>query len=287
MDLGRYGIWSAGLRLAEEGAAADAAAELDELGFGTVWLPARGEDVFVRAATLLRATKQLKVATGIVSIWTATPKQVSAEHKALSASFPGRFVLGLGVSHGPIVDKEEEGRYQKPLTKMQEYLDDLDAIESVPKDERILAANHPRMLGVAAERSLGSHTYLVPPEHTREARGLLGTGPVLAPEQGVVFLSDPAKARAAAREHLNSPYMTLPNYTRNWIKYGLSEDDLRDGGSDGLVDEIVAWGGVDQAVARVRAHQEAGADHVCIQVLNGDRTKLFRDEWRRLADALR
>jgi probable F420-dependent oxidoreductase len=288
MDLGRYGLWSAGLRMADEAAAADAAAEVDELGYGTVWLPARGDGVFARAAALLRATKRLKVATGIVSIWTATPEEVSAESNALEQEFPGRFVLGLGVSHGPIVDREEAGRYRKPLTRMTEYLDELDRLpDGVPADRRILAANHPKMLRVAAERSLGSHTYLVPPEHTRWAREQLGQGPILAPEQGVVLIEDPEQARAAARDHLTNPYIGLPNYTKNWLAFaGADEDDLRDGGTDRLVDAIVAWGGIDRVVERIRAHHEAGADHVCIQVLNGDRTRLFRDEWRALAEAL-
>jgi probable F420-dependent oxidoreductase len=243
--------------------------------------------VFERAALLLRATTRLKVATGIVSIWAATPAEVAAGTKELSDEFPGRFVLGLGVSHGPIVDREEAGRYSKPFTRMVEYLDELDALpDAVPKDERIIAANHPRMLGLAAERSLGSHTYLVPPSHTREARELLGAGPILAPEQSVVLEQDPERARTIARDHLNSPYMGLPNYTRNWIKHGLGEDDLLDRGSDRLIDTVVAWGGPETIAERVGAHHEAGADHVALQVLSDDRTRLFRDEWRELAGAL-
>jgi probable F420-dependent oxidoreductase len=287
MDLGRFGIWSSGLRLGDPSEVADAAAELDELGFGTVWLPGRGSDIFERAGVILAATTRLKVATAIVSIWSATPTEVAAGHEALAQAFPGRFVLGLGISHAPIVDREEAGRYTKPFTRMGEYLDELDALpNAVPRDERLIAAIYPKMLALSAERTLGTHPYLVPPEHSREAREILGPTALLAPEQSVVLESDPERARAFARHHLNNPYMGLPNYTRNWLKYGLDESDLLDGGSDRLVDSIVAWGGIEQLVDRVGAHHAAGADHVCLQVLQEDRARIFRDEWRMLAEAL-
>jgi probable F420-dependent oxidoreductase len=283
--LGRFGIWSAGLRTADVAEAADAAAEVESLGFGTVWLPGRGDGVFERAAALLAATESLVIATGIVSIWSAPATELAAARAALEAAYPGRFLLGIGISHAPIVDRAEPGRYRKPVSTMLAYLDELDAAGMRPS-ERILAALHPRMLGVAAERAVGAHPYLVSPRHTRWARERLGTGPVLAPEQSVVLESDPVKARGIARQHLNSPYITLPNYTRSWFQHGLEEADLRDGGSDRLMDTIVAWGDVGQVVSRVRAHHEAGADHVCLQVLDGDRTRLQREAWRALAAAL-
>jgi probable F420-dependent oxidoreductase len=287
MELGRYGIWSAGLRMADASAAADAAAELEALGFGTVWLPGRGDGIFERAAALLAATERLVVATGIISIWSLTAAEMKAARQTLEVAYPGRFLLGLGVSHGPIVDRAEAGRYRKPVTKMLGYLDELDAgDDAVPVDARILAANHPRMLGVSAERALGSHPYLVPPRHTAWARELVGEGPILAPEQSVILETDPARARELGRRHLNQPYITLPNYTSNWLKQGLTEDDLLNGGSDRLVDAIVGWGSPEQVAARVGEHLDAGADHVCLQVLQDDRTALRLEEWRQLAAVL-
>jgi probable F420-dependent oxidoreductase len=287
VDLGPYGIWSAGLREGELGAATDAAAELEELGFGTVWIPGRGDDVFERAAALLGATTHLVVATGIVSVWNTPPEEAAAAHAWLTDAFPHRFLLGLGISHGPLVDRDDPGRYRKPLTKMRAYLDALDdGADAVPAGERIVAALHPKMLALAAERTLGTHPYLVPPAHTQVARGILGTGPVLAPEQSVILETDATRARELARQHL-ATYMGLPNYTKNWLHHGLGESDLAGGGSDRLVDSIVAWGTAEHAAERVRTHRGAGADHVCLQVVGGDRTALYRDEWRALAAALR
>jgi probable F420-dependent oxidoreductase len=284
MELGPYGIWSAGLREGELGAAADAAAELEELGFGAAWIPGRGDDIFERAGALLGATSRLVVATGI--IWNTTPEEVAAAHAWLTDAFPGRFLLGLGISHGPLVDRDDPGRYRKPLTKMREYLDALDGrADAVPKDDRIIAALHPKMLALARERSLGTHPYLVPPAHTEQARAILGSGPILAPEQSVILDADAERARSLARQHLTT-YLGLPNYTKNWLYHGLDESDLLDGGSDRLVDSIVAWGTVEQAAERVRSHQKAGADHVCLQLVGGERTQLYRDEWRALAAAL-
>ena len=286
MNLGPYGIWSAGLRLGEIGAAADAAAELEELGFGVAWIPGRGDDIFERAGALLGATTSLIVATGIVSVWSTTPEEATAAHAWLTDAYPGRFLLGLGISHGPLVDRDDPGRYRKPLTKMREYLDALDGrADAVPKDERIIAALHSKMLALAGDRSLGTHPYLVPPAHTEVARNILGTGPVIAPEQSVVLDTDAERARSLAREHLET-YMGLPNYTTNWLHHGLDERDLLDGGSDRLVDSIVAWGTVEQAAERVQAHRAAGADHVCLQVVGTERAKLYREEWRALAAAL-
>jgi probable F420-dependent oxidoreductase len=210
------------------------------------------------------------------------PEMLAAQRAELSDSSEGRFLLGLGVSHAPLVG---EDRYEKPLAKMRAFLDSLDVAAPVVLPEtRVLAALGPRMLELARDRALGAHPYLVTPEHTRRAREILGVEKFLAPEQGVVLEADPDRARAIAREHL-SVYLGLPNYTNNLRRLGFSDEDLSDGGSDRLVDEVVAWGSVDEIRERIDAHREAGADQVVIQVLT-DRDELPRAEWRELAPAL-
>ena len=213
------------------------------------------------------------------------PSDVAAGHATLARDYPDRFLLGLGVSHAPAVERSEQV-YEHPLAKMQGYLDALDAAEPpVPAAERMLAALGPRMLALAGDRTAGAHPYLVGPEHTAFARETLGTGPLLAPEQKVVLDTDPTRARAVARQHL-ARYLELPNYTNNLLRTGYGDDDLADGGSDRLVDGIVAWGDLSAIDARVREHRDAGADHVCLQVLLEDPSALPRDEWRALAEAL-
>ncbi len=282
IDVGPVGIWSAGLRSAEVGAACDAAAELESHGFGALWLPGRDEGAFERVAALLQATERIVVATGIVSVWQFAAPDAASAHARLTAAHPGRFLLGLGVSHSPFV----EG-YEKPLETMVSYLDRLDAApQPVPREERVLAALAPRMLRVAAERTCGTHPYLVAPEHTALARSIVGEGPLVAPEQAVALERDAGRAREIARAHLTRPYIKLPNYRRNWERQGFSEADMEGSGSDGLVDGLVAWGGEEAIVERIRQHHEAGADHVCIQVLTGDDNPLPRDEWRVLAAAV-
>ena len=208
----------------------------------------------------------------------------------LSEAFPGRFLLGLGVSHQPMVDFVRGHHYDKPLTKMREYLEAMDrAIYMAPRPDeeprRVLAALGPKMLELAAAKALGAHPYFVPVEHTAFAREVLGEGPMLCPEQAVVLSTDPDEARAAARQHM-ATYLTLPNYTNNLRRFGWGDDDLADGGSDALVDAIVAWGDEDAIVARVRAHLDAGADHVCVQVLGENAAALPMAQWRALAPAL-
>jgi probable F420-dependent oxidoreductase len=282
MELGRIGIWNwlGGDR--EE--VREAAAELDELGYGTLWFPNRPTS-FELARDLLDATRRMVVATGIVSIWDHPPDEAAAAHHALREAYPNRFLLGLGVSHAHLVDRDEPGRYSRPLTRMREYLDALDSAPTpVPVEERILAALGPRMLELARDRSAGAHPYLVPAEHTRLARGVLGAGKVLAPEQAVVLETDPVRARALGRQHLHI-YLMAPNYTNNWLRLGFTPDDFEDGGSDRLVDTMVAWGDEDAIRERIADHYEAGADHVCIQVIT-DSGQLPREEWRILAGAL-
>lgn len=282
MDLGKVGIWSWSIR--EEGAE-DAVAELEQLGYGTVWFP-NSPAAFERARALLEATRRVVVATGIVSIWTHPPEAAAAAHHELVREHPGRFVLGLGVSHAHLVNAEQPGRYRQPLARMREYLDALDAAEHpVPREERVLAALGPRMLELSRDRTAGAHPYLVTVQHTREARELLGPDAVLAPEQAVVLETDPDRARALGRQHL-SRYLLAPNYTNSWLRLGFTPGDLENGGSDQLVDGLVAWGDAGAIRERVAQHHEAGADHVCLQVITADPASLPREEWRTLAGAL-
>jgi probable F420-dependent oxidoreductase len=284
MQLGRIGIWS-GQFWGERTEVVDAAAELEELGYGTLWFPNR-PSAFELARHLLDATRRAVIATGIVSIWTHVAADAAEAHHALTEAHPNRFMLGLGVSHPHLVDREEPGRYSRPLAKMRQYLDELDAAPTpVPTSERVLAALGPRMLALARDRSAGAHPYLVTADHTRRAREVLGAERLLAVEQAVVLEPDPAQARAIAREHL-SRYLTAPNYVNNWFRLGFTPDDVADGGSDRLVDALVAWGGLDIILERIAQHHKAGADHVCIQVITATPQALPRDEWRTLAAVL-
>jgi len=287
MDLGRIGIWSRELRYhPDPGVTAEAAAELEELGYTALWIPGgAGGDVLGASRHLLENTRSVPVAPGILNVWMHDAQEVAAEHARLTADFPERFLLGLGISHAPSVDREEPGRYRKPLTKMRSYLDELDAADPpVPPQERILAALRPKMLALSAERSLGAHPYFVPSDHTAVARETLGDGPVLAPEQAVVLESDPERARARARAHTER-YLRLPNYTGNLERFGLEAADFEGAGSDRLVDAVVAWGDEAAIQARVQEHLDAGADHVCLQVVGVPEGELPREEWRRLAAA--
>jgi probable F420-dependent oxidoreductase len=237
------------------------------------------------ARRLLDATRRPVVATGILNVWMHEAGDVATGHAELTAAHPGRFLLGLGVSHAPAVERSNQ-QYRKPFSKMVESLDALDAATPpVPRTEEMLAALGPRMLGLAAQRTLGAHPYFVPPEHTAVARAALGAGPLLATEQMVVLDDSPTSARAIAREHA-SRYLVLPNYTNNLRKLGFDDDDFAGTGSDRLIDAIVAWGDGDSIVRRVRAHHDAGADHVCVQVLLADPAAFPRDQWRALASAL-
>jgi probable F420-dependent oxidoreductase len=274
------GIWSPQLREGDAHEVAEAAAELEQLGFGAIWVPGREhDDLEERLHLLLSSTKRITVATGIVSIWTHQAAATAAVHARLTAEFHGRFLLGLGVSHAPAVG----GRYQKPLTEMARYLDALDAADPpVPRTERVLAALAPRMLGLARERALGSHPYLVTPNHTRIAREALGPDALLAPEQTVVLEQDADTARAVARQWL-SRYLQLPNYADNWMRIGFDRAEIAGGGSDRLVDELVAWGDVDAIRRKIDDQRAAGADHVALQVVTSDPAQLPREQWRRLA----
>jgi probable F420-dependent oxidoreductase len=276
VELGPVGIWNRVVPDALD-AAVEAAAELERLGCGALWFP-ESPASFDIARALLEGTSRMVVATGIVSIWKHPPEETAAAHQALSGAYPGRFLLGLGVSHHFLA----EGQYRQPLRKMREYLDTLDAHDQpVPVTERVLAALGPRMLELACERTAGAHPYLVTPEHTRFAREVLGPGRLLAPEQPVVLETDPDRARALAREHL-AIYLLAPNYTNNWRRLGFTDEDLAGGGSDRLIDALVAWGDPGTIRERVAQHHEAGADHVCVQIVTGQ-PGLPVEQWRALA----
>jgi probable F420-dependent oxidoreductase len=291
MKLGTLGVWSGELRfLRDRGAANDAVAELEQLGYGTLWLPGgtgSGAPVFEVLDGVLGATNTVVVASAIISIWVVSASDAAAGQLRLRADHPDRFLLGLGVSHLRFLDDEARALSARPLTAMVRYLDDLDAaLGEDLRRERILASLGPRMLDLSRERSLGAHPYNVTPEHTAAAREILGSGPILAPEQAVVLETDATRAREIAREHL-SVYLELPNYVNNLKRSAaFTDEDFAAGGSDRLVDGLYAWGDEGAIAARVAEHREAGADHVSVQVLSGRRGELPLPEWRRLADAL-
>ena len=291
LDIGRFGIWTFQLDLVPAGRAQEVAAEIEGLGFGALWVPeAVGREAFTSSALLLAGTSTMTVATGIASIWARDPMAAAAAHKTLTEAYPGRFLLGLGVSHQPMVDHVRGHRYERPYSAMVDYLDRMDAsvfmaAEPQVAPRRVLAALGPKMLALAADRADGAHPYFVPPEHTAMAREALGDGPLLAVEQAVVLETDPSRARDIARTHTGI-YTGLPNYANNLARFGLGDEDTAGAGSDRLVDAIVAWGTLDDVVARIRAHHEAGADHVCIQVVTEDAATPAVAEWQRLAEAL-
>jgi probable F420-dependent oxidoreductase len=278
------------LRFGDAAERVEAAAELEALGYRALWVPGGvGGDVFGDCRTLLDATSHVTVATGILNLWMHEPADVATGHAALRADHPGRFLLGIGSSHSRLVDAQEPGRYTRPVATTRRYLDDLDRAEPpVPVAERVLAALGPRMLELARDRTRGSHPYLATPDHTRFAREVLGTGPLLLPEQPVVLETDPARARELGRAHFTI-YLQLPNYTNNLLRVGFTDADFADGGSDRLIDGVVAWGDEAAIARRVRAHFDAGADHVCIQVVTGSPGGVAafpREQWRALAPAL-
>lgn len=282
--LGRIGIWSMELRQGDPGEINDAAGELDDLGYGALWIPGgMGGDLLKDVSRLLSATKTATVATGILNIWMHDPHDVANWWRELSEDHRARFLLGLGVSHGATVGDA----YRKPLSAMKDYLTKLSG-EGLSADGICLAALGPKMLELARDRTAGAHPYLVTPEHTAIAREALGVGPLLAPEQGVVLETDPARARDIARPYVKG-YGQLANYANSWRRLGFSEADIADT-SDRLVDALFAWGDADRVAERVNAHFAAGADHVCLQVV-GPRPGIadigaLRPAWRTLAQAL-
>jgi len=291
MGLGPIGIWTAQFDYQPAPRVREAVAELEQLGFGAIWFPESvGRESLTHAALLLGSSNRIFVATGIANIYARDPVTAGAGQKTLAEAYPGRFVLGLGVSHIPLVEQLRGHSYGKPLATMRAYLDGMDrapyrAVSPSVSPTRVLAALGPKMLQLAAERADGAHSYFVPPEHTVRAREILGSDRLLAVEQAVVLETDRVKAREIARGH-TARYLALPNYVNNLRSLGFADTDLADAGSDRLVDAIVAWGDMTTVVNRVRAHQSAGASHVCVQVLLPEPEALPMSQWREVASAL-
>jgi probable F420-dependent oxidoreductase len=291
MDLGRVGIWTFNLDMWAAPEAREAVREIEELGYAAVWLPETvTREAVANSSLLLSATDSLVVATGIASIWARPAQTAAAAHKTISEAYPGRFVFGLGVSHQPMVEGMLKQSYDKPYSTMAAYLEAMaGAFVAMPDPAeppvKVIGALGPRMLRLAAEQADGAHPYNATPEHTAQAREILGPDALLCPEQAVVLDTDPETARAAARRHL-AVYLGLPNYFQNWFRLGFTEADLADGGSDRLIDAIVIWGDEDAVAAGLRAHLDAGADHVCAQIVMPHMSDDPRPVWRTLAPAL-
>lgn len=291
--VGRIGIWASVLQAPDRGQRGEideAAAELDEFGYGALWVG--GSPSLDRVEPLLAATSRVTVGTSILSIWQHTAADVAARTAELNDTHGGRFVLGLGVSHDEIKGGIDHPLVNRPYSAMVAYLDELDAVpRPVPAGQRALAALGPRMLELARDRALGALPYLVTPEHTAEARALLGPDPLLAPELKVILTEgkgapDLETARAVGRDYLTR-YLGLVNYRKNWLRLGFTEDDFRDGGSDRLLDSVFALGDRDTVRARTEEFFAAGADHVALQVVTGNTAvDVPRNEWRALAEAL-
>jgi probable F420-dependent oxidoreductase len=276
MDIGRIGIWTSYRPFGVEHAG-EAAGLAEQLGYGAWWVG--GSPHVADTGPILESTSTLVVATGILNVWSNDPAETAAADAALRAEFPGRFMLGIGIGH-----PEATSDYRRPLHSMRAFLDGLDASPTPPPvDERCLAALGPKMLDLAGERSAGTHSYFVPVEHTRFARERLGPGKLVAPEVACVLDTDPVRAKAVARSYAKL-YLGLRNYTRNLLAFGFTDGDLANGGSDRLIDAVIPQGSAEQIAESVRAHLDAGADHVCLQPLGEQ--GIPRDSWTALAKVL-
>lgn len=282
--LGKIGIWSMELRFGDKAERLEAAAELDQLGYGALWVPGAIDDkVLTDMSELLGATKKAVICSGILNIWKYQPADVGAWWNGQPPETQPRILLGLGVSHAPLIGES----YAKPLSAMKHFLAGL-GHANIPASALCLAALRPKMLELAAEHTAGAHPYLVTPEHTAQARQLLGPNALLAPEQGVVLETDPAAARAKARTAV-SRYTQLPNYVNNLLALGFTQEEIT-ALSDRLIDALFAWGTPEQIATRVNEHLAAGADHVCLQLITGEArptaVSAAREGWRTLARAL-
>src|SRR3954453_19822606 len=271
MEIGTIGIW----RRHQDGL--DAVAEIEDLGVGAPWLG--GNPSLTQVRPFLERTTTLPVATGILNVWQHEPADVAAKHAELARAYPGRFVLGIGIGH-----PEATSRYHKPLATMRAFFDGLDAGDPpVPRERRLAAALGPKMLDLAAERSLGTHPYFTTADHTRFARERVGAGVLVAPEVAVVLETDTARAREIARKYA-ATYLRLTNYTSNLLRFGFTEEDIADGGIDRLIDTVIPNGSPDAVAEAIRAHLDAGADHVCLQPLGHGPVPL--EDYRALAEVL-
>jgi probable F420-dependent oxidoreductase len=255
-DLGRYGVWTFGTPKPEQ------AVEIEKLGYGAVWIGGSPAGDLEYVEPILERTESLRVATGIINVWTAPAEQVAEAYHRVEDAYPGRFLLGIGIGH-----PEHTEEYRKPYDVLVEYLDALDEAK-VPTSRRVLAALGPKVLKLSAQRSAGAHPYLTTPHHTGEARNLLGPTVYLAPEHKVVLARDAETSRQIGRETVDF-YLNLSNYLNNWKRLGFTDDDVAKPGSDRLIDAVVAHGTPDDIAARLKEHIDAGADHVAIQVLGG------------------
>ncbi len=287
--LGRVGAWTFAFDVRPASQIRQDAADIEAMGYSALWIPegSSSRDVFSHLSLLLDATERIGVASGIANVTARQPEVMSAGFRTLADDRPGRVVAGIGIGHE--YSTEFRGiEWTGPLARMRQYLELMDAATSVPTQEephRLLAALGDGMLRLSAERALGAHSYFVPVAHTVRARDVLGPDPVLAVEQGVVMSTDLKLARHIAKDWARG-YLGLPNYANNLRRLGFSDDDVADGGSDALIDATFALGGVDAVVARVREHLEAGADHVCLQVIADDETDAGIPQLREIAGAL-
>lgn len=271
MSLQKIGVWAAMDVLTAQGTA-DFVRSLETLGYDTLWIPeGMGREVFGSAAWLLANSTRITIASGIANIYARDAFSSAASRRTLNEQWSGRFLLGLGVSHVPLVEGLRHGQYGKPVPTMRKYLE---AMEQAPygapmpakMGPLVLAALGPQMLALARDRTDGAHPYNTPPEHTAEAREILGPGKLLCVEQAAILERDPAKARALARQFLQL-YIGLPNYVNMWKRFGLEDEDLAGGGSARLIDTVVAWGDEKAIRQRIDDHLQAGADQVCVQAL--------------------
>lgn len=272
MNIGKLGIWVAG----DLFPAADAAAfaqRVEKWGYKTLWIPeALGRDAFVASSWLLANTRTLNIATGIASIYARHPITAVSGQYAVAEQSGGRFLLGLGVSHTMIVEGMRGQKYEKPIPTMKAYLEAMNKAQYMApppaaKPKKVIGALGPKMLELARDYADGAHPYNVPPEHTAEARKILGPGKLLCPEQMVLLEKDASTARAVGRKVL-AMYLGLPNYRNSFLRMGFKEQDMDNGGSDKLIDSVVAWGDEKAIRTRIQQHWDAGADHVCIQSLS-------------------
>ena len=290
VDIGRVGIWQGVLDQQPSSRVRELAAEIEAMGWPALWLPeSTGREAMVSSSVLLGATTRLKVATGIAQIHGRDPVTTASATRTLAEAYDNRFLLGLGVSHQPMIEGVRKQSYVKPYSMMKQYLA---AMADAPFTAHgppqlppvVIAALGPKMLELSATAAQGAHPYFVPPEHTVTARQILGPTPLLAVEQMVILDTDAGRARELARSNM-ARYLQMPNYTNNLRRLGYDEHDIISM-SDRLVDAIVAWGDEAAVAARVKAHHDAGADHVCVQHLVAERTTVPLEQWRRLAEVL-
>lgn len=285
LKISGVGVWSGQLRWGDPAEIPATAAELEELGYSSLWIPDLGGDVFGAVERLLRATESLIVATGVLNLWKHPASETAFQYARLVETYGDRVLVGIGVSHRPLIDADEPGRYRRPLAAMTKYLDELDDEKTpLPSNRRVLAALGPKMVDLAAKRSAGVHPYNATPDHTATVRRALGPDALVVPEQRVVLASSPEHGRAIGRAYLKR-YFGMPNYIANWRRLGFTDADFEAEGSDQLVDRLVPWGAEMTVAKHIRAHLSAGANAVCVQIVS-DGKSFPRDQWRSLAGVL-